>query len=141
MSSVLVNPLCTKQSNLFQLAFLYSNRPMGITERDADLSLSLCARIPLPRGQKLHERNADHLDLMSGVVKLTTPGGSQNCFVYNLRGVMEICRLSRQLHFRARGPTTCQKPFSLSMPVTLSLRGTHFCNNFVPRQLRRAGTV
>ena len=45
---------------------------------------------------KIHERNPDRLNSLSGVVSLTTPGGQQNIFVYNLRGAMEICRLSRQ---------------------------------------------
>lgn len=45
---------------------------------------------------KIHERNPDRLNPLSGVVSLTTPGGQQNIFVYNLRGTMEICRLSRQ---------------------------------------------
>lgn len=45
---------------------------------------------------KIHERNPDRLNSLSGVVSLTTSGGQQNIFVYNLRGAMEICRLSRQ---------------------------------------------
>ncbi|MCI6383944.1 MAG: hypothetical protein MR845_03045 [Subdoligranulum variabile] len=53
-----------------------------------------------PAGAKaiaqIHSRNADRLNPMSGVVSLTTPGGQQESFVYTLRGVMEICRLSRQ---------------------------------------------
>ena len=53
-----------------------------------------------PAGAKaiaqIHSRNADRLNPMSGVLKMKTPGGEQDTFVYNLRGVMEICRLSRQ---------------------------------------------
>lgn len=45
---------------------------------------------------KIHERNADRLDPLKGVAKMTTPGGSQDVIVYTLRGVMEICRFSRQ---------------------------------------------
>ena len=51
---------------------------------------------PIRNISKVHERNADRLNPLSGVVSLTTPGGQQESFVYNIRGVMEICRLSRQ---------------------------------------------
>lgn len=53
-----------------------------------------------PAGAKaiaqIHSRNADRLNPMSGVLKMKTPGGEQDTFVYNIRGVMEICRFSRQ---------------------------------------------
>lgn len=53
-----------------------------------------------PAGAKaiaqIHSRNADRLNPMSGVLKMKTPGGEQDTFVYTLRGVMEICRFSRQ---------------------------------------------
>lgn len=46
---------------------------------------------------KIHERNPDRLNPLSVTVKLTgTDGKMYNTFVYTLRGVMEICRLSRQ---------------------------------------------
>ena len=53
---------------------------------------------------KIHERNADRLDSLSSVVKLVTEvtgekgtyTQTRDTFVYNLRGVMEICRLSRK---------------------------------------------
>lgn len=49
---------------------------------------------------KIHERNADRLDPLSSVVKLTTEVGNytqeRQTYMYSLRGVMEICRLSRQ---------------------------------------------
>lgn len=55
---------------------------------------------------KIHKRNADRLDRFSGVPKLVTPenrtnsrgsgSGPQFTTIYTLRGVMEICRLSRQ---------------------------------------------
>ena len=49
---------------------------------------------------KIHDRNADRLNPLSSVVSLTTEVGNhtqqRDTFVYNLRGVMEICRLSRQ---------------------------------------------
>lgn len=51
---------------------------------------------PIRNISKVHDRNADRLNPLSGVVSLTTPGGQQESFVYTLRGVMEICRLSRQ---------------------------------------------
>ena len=34
------------------------------------------------------------LDPLSGLINLITPGGKQQTYVYNMRGVMEICRLS-----------------------------------------------
>ena len=49
---------------------------------------------------KIHQRNADRLDPLSSVTKLVTQVGNhteeRELFCYNLRGVMEICRLSRQ---------------------------------------------
>ena len=49
---------------------------------------------------KIHERNPDRLNSLATTVNLTgVEGGrtvNRNIFVYNLRGVMEICRLSRQ---------------------------------------------
>lgn len=53
---------------------------------------------------KIHERNSDRLNPLSSVVNLTTEvvnGNTtytrpQNVFVYTLKGVLEICRFSRQ---------------------------------------------
>lgn len=49
---------------------------------------------------KIHERNADRLNPLSSVVNLTTEVGNytqeRQTYMYSLRGVMEICRLSRQ---------------------------------------------
>lgn len=49
---------------------------------------------------KIHQRNADRLNPLSSVTKLVTQVGNhteeRELFCYNLRGVMEICRLSRQ---------------------------------------------
>lgn len=44
----------------------------------------------------IHKRNADRLDPLSGLINLITPGGKQQTYVYNMRGVMEICRFSTQ---------------------------------------------
>lgn len=44
----------------------------------------------------IHYRHKDRLDKFSGVVKLKTPSGTQDCTVYSFRGVFEICRWSRQ---------------------------------------------
>lgn len=54
-----------------------------------------------PAGAKaiaqIHSRNADRFDTLSAVTKLvTTDGKAYDTYVYNLRGVMEICRFSRQ---------------------------------------------
>lgn len=49
---------------------------------------------------KIHQRNADRLDPLSSVTKLVTQVGNhteeRELFCYNLRGVMEICRYSKQ---------------------------------------------
>lgn len=49
---------------------------------------------------KIHQRNVDRLDPLSSVTKLVTQVGNhteeRELFCYNLRGVMEICRFSRQ---------------------------------------------
>jgi prophage antirepressor-like protein len=48
---------------------------------------------------KIHNCHRELLDLpeFSGVVKLSTPqGGTQDVFVYSFKGVLEICRWSRQ---------------------------------------------
>lgn len=47
--------------------------------------------------KKIHDRNADRFDTLSAVTKLvTTDGKAYDTYVYTLRGVMEICRFSRQ---------------------------------------------
>ena len=46
---------------------------------------------------RLHNRHKDRLDPLSVVVKLTTTDGkSYDTFLYSFRGVLEICRWSRQ---------------------------------------------
>ncbi len=45
----------------------------------------------------IHTRNKDRLDKFSAVINLITPQGTpQNTIVYTAKGVMEICRYSRQ---------------------------------------------
>ena len=53
---------------------------------------------PEPRKaiEKIHTRHANRLDKFSGVVKMGTPSGVQNSYLYNTKGVYEICRWSRQ---------------------------------------------
>lgn len=50
--------------------------------------------------QKIHDRNADRLNPLSTVTKLVKVEGSRevtrDVIVYTIRGVMEICRFSRQ---------------------------------------------
>jgi prophage antirepressor-like protein len=47
--------------------------------------------------QQIHNRNKDRLDPLSTVCKMNTVDGkSRDVFIYTLRGVMEICRFSRQ---------------------------------------------
>ena len=43
---------------------------------------------------RFYQRNADRLDPLSGLINLITPGGKQQTYVYNMRGVMEIYRFS-----------------------------------------------
>ena len=55
---------------------------------------------PVRNISKIHDRNADRLNPLSRVVNLTTVEGNREVTreftVYTLRGVMEICRFSRQ---------------------------------------------
>lgn len=47
--------------------------------------------------RKIHERNKDRLDKFSVTVKLSgTDGKLYNTYLYNAKGVYEICRFSRQ---------------------------------------------
>lgn len=46
---------------------------------------------------KIHKRHKDRLDMFSRGCQFVTPsGGTQDGYVYNIRGVFEICRWSRQ---------------------------------------------
>lgn len=45
---------------------------------------------------KIHLKHKDRLDKFSGITKLVTPSGTQDTYLYTERGVMEICRWSRQ---------------------------------------------
>ena len=45
---------------------------------------------------KIHQRHKERLDLFSRVSQFDSPSGVQEGYVYNERGVLEICRWSRQ---------------------------------------------
>lgn len=55
---------------------------------------------PVVAIKKIHDRYADRLDALSSITNLVTEVGNhtqmRQTYVYNLRGVMEICRFSRQ---------------------------------------------
>lgn len=51
---------------------------------------------PRKRIAVIHTRNKDRLDPLSRRFQIETPSGVQEMIVYTLRGVMEICRFSRQ---------------------------------------------
>lgn len=51
---------------------------------------------PMKAIGKIHERHKERLDRFSSFVKLTNEVQSYNVYVYNIRGVFEICRWSRQ---------------------------------------------
>lgn len=44
----------------------------------------------------IHRKHKERLDRFSGVIKLMTPGGVQQVYLYSAKGVYEICRWSRQ---------------------------------------------
>lgn len=45
---------------------------------------------------KIHNRHRDRLDLFSRVTQIDLPSGIQEGYVYSFRGVLEICRWSKQ---------------------------------------------
>ena len=55
---------------------------------------------PVVAVKKIHDRYADRLDALSSITNLVIEVGNhtqmRQTYVYNLRGVMEICRFSRQ---------------------------------------------
>lgn len=51
---------------------------------------------PRKRIAVIHSRNKDRLDKFSRGFQFETPSGSQTMVCHNLKGVMEICRFSRQ---------------------------------------------
>lgn len=55
---------------------------------------------PVVAIKKIHDRYADRLDALSSITNLVTEVGNhtqmRQTYAYNLRGVMEICRFSRQ---------------------------------------------
>ena len=55
---------------------------------------------PVVAIKKIHDRYANRLDALSSITNLVTEVGNhtqmRQTYVYNLRGVMEICRFSRQ---------------------------------------------
>ncbi len=60
--------------------------------------------------QQIHDRNKDRSDPLSTVCKMNTVDGkSRDVFIYTLRGVMEICRFSRQPN--AEGGANHAPPF------------------------------
>lgn len=51
---------------------------------------------PVKAVGKIHLRHKERLDRFSRVLQFDTPSGKQEGFVYNIQGVFEICRWSRQ---------------------------------------------
>lgn len=45
---------------------------------------------------KIHNKHKERLDKLSGITVLDTPSGKQETYLYTTKGVMEICRWSRQ---------------------------------------------
>jgi len=61
------------------------------------LGLMLGYSLPSDSIARIHNRNKQRIDPLSGVVKLTTPGGgTQETTVYPFKAVLEICRYSNQ---------------------------------------------
>jgi prophage antirepressor-like protein len=101
---------------------------------------------------KIHDKNKDRLDALSTVTKLGTVEGGRkvkrSTIAYTLRGVMEICRLSRQPKADAfidkvwdimeaihRGDLTAQRnapAVSLALPEGLTYKQTVFLSRLAP---------
>ena len=86
---------------------VYENPVVGHTKAQDDfwmtrdqIGTALEYSDPVRNISKIHDRNSDRLDALSTVVKLTTVEGGitkvRKTTVYNMRGVMEICRYSTQ---------------------------------------------
>lgn len=76
---------------------LWQNEQGDILMTREQIGTALEYAYPQEAIQKIHERNIDRLSQFSGQVKLTSPkGGTQETYVYTSKGIMEICRFSRQ---------------------------------------------
>ena len=73
--------------------FYESNKEYVMTREQISAALGYANADGIAR---IHNRHKERFAKFSGVVKLTTPGGKQSTIVYNRRGIMEICRWSRQ---------------------------------------------
>lgn len=69
----------------------------GVSLSDLTPILAVAGAYCLVQGRvwRFYRRNKERLDPLSGLINLITPGGKQQTYVYNMRGVMEICRLSQ----------------------------------------------
>ncbi|AXU84480.1 TPA: phage repressor protein [Clostridioides difficile] len=78
----------------------YENDTKDILMTREQIGMALEYTEPRIAISKIHERNKDRLDKFSTVVKLVTVEGNRevlrDTIVYNTKGVMEICRFSRQ---------------------------------------------
>ncbi|WP_461195196.1 BRO family protein [Clostridioides difficile] len=78
----------------------YENDTKDILMTREQIGMALEYSEPRIAISKIHERNKDRLDKFSTVVKLVTVEGNRevlrDTIVYNTKGVMEICRYSRQ---------------------------------------------
>lgn len=81
----------------------FNGRPLTIIYRNDEphftaehIGHALEYENPRKAVMKIHERNRDELEEYSGVVNLTTPGGTQPTRIFNEEGVMIITMLSRQ---------------------------------------------
>jgi len=78
-----------------QCDFYQQGSEYFMTRDQIGTALEYCE--PRKQIQKIHERHAERLDPFSSVVKLTTLDGKvREVMVYSRKGIMEICRWSKQ---------------------------------------------
>ena len=99
-----MNDLVLYKSENFQgtVCDLYRNINNDIFMTREQIGRALEYGSPSSAIRKIHERNFDRIDKFAGVVQIDLPlGGKQEMYLYEARGIYEICRWSRQSNANA----------------------------------------
>lgn len=87
-----MNLILTKNINNTCVDGYYDGKTAYFTREQIGKALGYSE--PTDAISKIHRRNKDRLDKFARVAKLSTPGGTQEMYLYSIKGMLEICRRS-----------------------------------------------
>lgn len=84
----------TKEINLVPVDGYYGLKDAWFTRYQIGATLGY--NHPASAIEVIHLRHKNRLDPLARVIQIESPSGRQATFIYNLKGVLEICRWSKQ---------------------------------------------